>query len=246
MFESLKQNDRLGGIAYLASLSVSLAVHAVVLCLLVVVPLIFFNALQAQELLTFLVEPPAPPVQPPPSPPVKTASAVRQTKTTTPYDVPRTIPNGVPPADDAGAVPFDPGGIIAAIPGISGFGQTGGMGKGVEGLLTDPLVVSDPPKPPGKKPAPIRVGALESSKLIYKVNPIYPVIAVKAHIMGTVILEAGVDEEGGISAVKVLSGHPFLVDAAVQAVKQWKYSPTILNGEPVPVIATITVIFRLD
>jgi protein TonB len=78
------------------------------------------------------------------------------------------------------------------------------------------------------------------------VNPVYPVIAVKARIMGTVILEAVLDEEGGISTVKVLSGHPFLADAAVQAVKQWKYSPTILNGEPVPVIATITVVFRLD
>jgi periplasmic protein TonB len=246
MFESVKQNDRLSGIAYLMSLLVSLAVHAVVLCLLVVVPLIFFNVLQAQELLTFLAEPPAPPAQLPPSPPVKAATAVRQTKTTTPYDVPRTIPNGIPPADDAGSEPFDPGGILAAIPGIGGPSQTGGIGKGVEGLLDAPVKVAEPPKPPGKKPAPIRVGALEQSKLIYKVNPVYPVIAVKARVMGTVILEAGVDEEGGISTVKVLSGHPFLVDAAVQAVKQWRYSPTILNGEPVPIIATITVVFRLD
>jgi periplasmic protein TonB len=246
MFESVKQNDRAGGIAYLVSLLVSLAVHAIVLCLLVVVPLIFFNALQAQELLTFLVEPPAPPAQPPPSPPVKAAALVRQIKTTTPYDVPHAIPNGIPPADDVASEPFDPGGIIVALPGIGGSGPAGGIGKGLQGLLNHPLVATEPPKPPEKKPAPIRVGALEASKLIYKVNPVYPMIAVKARVMGTVILEAGVDEEGGISEVKVLSGHPFLVDAAVQAVKQWKYSPTILNGEPVPVIATITVVFRLD
>lgn len=107
MFESVKQNDRLSGIAYLLSLLVSLTVHVVVLGLLVVVPLIFFNVLQAQELLTFLIEPPAPPALPPPSPPAKAAAAVRQTKTTTIYDVPSTIPNGIPPADDADAEPFD-------------------------------------------------------------------------------------------------------------------------------------------
>jgi protein TonB len=55
-----------------------------------------------------------------------------------------------------------------------------------------------------------------------------------------------VDEEGSVSTLKVLSGHPLLVDAALQAVKQWRYSPTVMNGEPVPVIATVTVIFRLN
>jgi len=78
------------------------------------------------------------------------------------------------------------------------------------------------------------------------VNPAYPPLAAKAHVQGSVILEAVVDEEGSVSTLKVLSGHPLLVEAALQAVRQWKYSPTVLNGEPVSVIATVTVIFRMN
>jgi protein TonB len=228
---------------YLTSLLVSLIVHAVILCLLVVVPLVFFNMLQAQELLTFLIEPPPPPVQPPPpSPPVK-AVAVHRGPTTTGYGIPDAIPKGIPPVDDADAALPIPN---FTIPGLAVPGsQPGGTGMSITRLLENaPIKVDLPPPPPPKRP--IRVGMLESSKLMYKVNPVYPTLAVKAHVSGTVVLEALVNEDGSVSTVKVLSGHALLVDAAVQAVKQWKYSPTILNGEPVPILATVTVIFRLD
>ena len=59
------------------------------------------------------------------------------------------------------------------------------------------------------------------------------------------ILEVTVDEEGNVSDIRVLRGHPLLEEEAVRAVRQWKYSPTLLSGEPVPVIATVTVIFNL-
>jgi TonB family protein len=94
---------------------------------------------------------------------------------------------------------------------------------------------------------PIRVGSnIQESKLVHKVAPEYPKLAMRARVQGKVILVVTVDEEGNVSDVQTVSGHPLLNDAAVIAVRQWKYSPTYLNGEAVPVIATVTVIFRLD
>ena len=103
------------------------------------------------------------------------------------------------------------------------------------------------PKP--KPPVPhilVRVGGdVQESKLLLKVVPVYPALAIAAHAAGSVILEAEIDEEGNVANVKIVSGHPLLVKAAAQAVKQWKYSPTLLNGEPQAVLATVTVVFRL-
>jgi protein TonB len=79
--------------------------------------------------------------------------------------------------------------------------------------------------------------------LINKVQPTYPPLARQARIQGVVILEAVISKEGSIDDLKVISGHPLLQQAAVDAVRQWKYKPTTLNGEPVEVVTTITVTF---
>jgi protein TonB len=84
------------------------------------------------------------------------------------------------------------------------------------------------------------------SKLIRRVDPVYPELAKRARVSGRVTLQVTVDEAGHVTDAKVVSGHPLLNDAAVTAVKQWKYSPTLLNGAPVPVMATVTVVFMLD
>ena len=111
------------------------------------------------------------------------------------------------------------------------------------------LIAPPPPPPPPPRPVkrePIRVGGnVQESKLIKKIEPVYPELAKRARVQGVVILQVTVDEEGSVSEIRVLRGHPLLDDEAVRAVKQWKYSPTLLNGEPVPVIATVTVIFNL-
>ncbi len=246
MFESVTQGGRFGGMVYVTSLLVSLMAHAVIICLLVVVPLVFFNVLKAEEFVTFLYEPPAPPVQPPPPPPpARSASSLQQRPINLEYSTPSVIPKGIPPAEDFDVEPLDPRAVITGIPGVVS-GQPGGAVKGIEGILTAEAKPLAPPPPPEKKRDPVRVGILQQSKLIYKVNPVYPPLALKARVQGTVILEAIIDEEGSVSSVKVLGGHVLLVDAAVQAVKQWKYSPTVLSGEPVPVVATVTVIFHLD
>jgi protein TonB len=86
---------------------------------------------------------------------------------------------------------------------------------------------------------------VQSSKLIRRVEPEYPELAKRARVQGIVLLQVVVDEQGNVTEVNIIRGHPLLNQAAVDAVSQWKYSPTLLNGEPVPVIATVTVNFVL-
>jgi len=112
-----------------------------------------------------------------------------------------------------------------------------------EELLT--IVPVPPPLPPQPNMLIQVSSTMQESKVLLKVSPAYPEIARSAHISGKVILSAIIDEEGMVSSLKVLSGHPFLRDAAYQAVKQWKYSPTLMNGQPVSTQAPVTVIFIL-
>jgi periplasmic protein TonB len=110
-------------------------------------------------------------------------------------------------------------------------------------------MASAPPPPPPPKPKVvqrIRVGGqVELAKLIYKPEPEYPPLAKMARIQGTVRLEAIIAKDGTIQDLKVLSGHPLLVKAALDAVKRWRYQPTLLNGEPVEVVTEVDVNFTL-
>jgi protein TonB len=104
-----------------------------------------------------------------------------------------------------------------------------------------------PPPVPAAKATPYRRGGIvQAANLIYQVNPVYPVIAKITHTQGVVILEAQINKDGSIDSLRVLSGSPLLAQAALDAVKQWKYRPTLLNGEPTDVITTITVTFTLQ
>ena len=96
-------------------------------------------------------------------------------------------------------------------------------------------------------PGAVRVGGnVQATKLIHRVEPIYPEAARSARVAGVVILEVRIDEAGNVADIKVLRGNPMLDPAAIEAVRQWRYSPTYLKGAPVSVIATVTVIFSLD
>jgi protein TonB len=90
----------------------------------------------------------------------------------------------------------------------------------------------------------ISEGVLEA-QLIARIEPQYPFLALQTKTQGTVRLHAIINREGRITSLDVLSGHPFLVRAALEAVREWRYRPTLLNGEPVEVETSITVIFRL-
>jgi protein TonB len=116
---------------------------------------------------------------------------------------------------------------------------------GVMADATSGLVVEPPPLPPAVV-KPVRPGGLiREPKKIVHVPPLYPAIAQQAHVEGIVILEAVIDERGNVDHVKVLRSRPLLDQAAIDAVRAWKYTPTLLNGVPVQVLMTITVNFNL-
>ena len=77
-------------------------------------------------------------------------------------------------------------------------------------------------------------------------SPVYPLLARQAHIQGAVVLDADISKEGSVDALRVISGHPLLISAAVKAVKEWRYKPYKLNGAQVPVNTHITVKFSLS
>jgi periplasmic protein TonB len=125
--------------------------------------------------------------------------------------------------------------------GETGPGLPGGI-LGSPGTYARPIMPTPPPTP---KPAPFHVSQMSEGSLAYKLVPTYPSLAKSARIQGQVLLQALISKQGMIENLRVISGHPMLVTAAVQAVRQWRYRPYILNGEPVEVETQITVNFSL-
>ena len=244
MFDSTKQWDRGNEARVLVSLAISLAVHFVMICGVLILPLLFFNAIQQEELLTLLYVPPPLSIQPTPPPiervAIKTTMGIGSVNENIKY-APESIPKGIVEAPDEPANLFR---IERIIPDNDWGEQTRSATKAIETLITAPPKLPELKRP--EEPKAVKMGGqVLQSKCIFRFDPVYPELARRARISGTVVLEAVVDEEGNVSELRVLRGHPLLIDAALQAVKQWKYSPTILNGEPVQVLATITVDFRL-
>jgi periplasmic protein TonB len=129
-----------------------------------------------------------------------------------------------------------------------GSGSFGGARDGSLGSMGGnmPVVVPSvvPPKPPVSKP--LMVSHWAEGNLIYRVQPIYPALARQARIQGTVELRAMIGKTGTIENLVVVRGHPMLSGAAVEAVRQWRYRPYLLNDEPIEVETEITVNFLLS
>jgi protein TonB len=110
-----------------------------------------------------------------------------------------------------------------------------------------PVIAAPPPPPPPPPPAPVRVGgAIRPPTKVKDVRPVYPAIAQSARVQGVVIIEATIGPTGTVQDAKVLRSIPLLDAAALDAVRQWQFTPTTLNGVPVPVIMTVTVNFTLQ
>jgi TonB family protein len=103
-------------------------------------------------------------------------------------------------------------------------------------------------RPPAEEPLqPVRIGgSIREPRKLRHVNPAYPPDAIQARVQGVVVLECTIDAAGKVTTVRALRGAPLLTEAAVAAVKQWEYTPTVLNGVPVPVVMTVTVNFKLS
>lgn len=175
-----------------------------------------------------------------PPTPVRTGgpSAVPSTSPVMFLRQPASIPHGLPAISDDG--PPSLGWPATSTPGGLGPGGPGGV---INSLGTGVPVLPVPPKPAAV--APIRVSSISEGNLTRKVQPAYPPLARSARIQGMVVLQAVISKEGMIENLKVLTGHPMLVGAAVDAVRQWRYRPYVLNHEPVEVETQITVNFSL-
>jgi protein TonB len=186
--------------------------------------------------------PPPPPPPPPPAPPAapqreaKPATAVQPRQEAAPVVAPTRLETApaAPPAD-FGA----PGGVEGGVP--------GGVIGGIVGGLADAVPPPPPPPPPPAAQAAIRVGGqVQQPVLVRRVEPIYPTMAAHARLQGTVILEATVDRQGLVEDVRILrSAHALLDKAALDAVRQWQYSPVLLNGKPERFILTVVLSFNL-
>jgi periplasmic protein TonB len=210
--------------------------------LMVLMPLIFTEALPKQQLMTFLVAPPPPP--PPPPPPAAAVKIVKQVQTDivngelrTPTKIPQKVQ--MIKEDEAPPPSMASSGVVGGVPGGIPGGQMGGVIGGI--ISSTPVAV-----PKVATPQRVRVSqGVSQGLLVRRVQPNYPPLARQARISGTVVLRAVISKDGSIENLTLVSGHPMLAPAAIDAVKQWKYKPYLLNGEPVEVDTEVQVNFTL-
>jgi len=206
-----------------------------ILLALVLIPLIYPQALPRQ-VIAFLMEAPAPPRAARPGRPQPAHAAPTPTQVLEdPFRAPRQIPSNITILDRPEALPN-----IAMTDPRPGIGIPGGIGPSLPGQPTLPIV-----RPAAKTPLPVPSSIVEGL-LILKTLPPYPPIARASHLEGTVVLAATISKTGTIENLRVVSGSPMLQRAALDAVKTWQYKPYLLNGEPVEVETTVNVNFRLE
>src|SRR5271165_1276495 len=207
---------------------ISFLLQALLLGVLVLIPLIYTDALPKQQLMTFLVAPPPPP--PPPPPPA--AAPIKVVKIQSELDngqlrTPTKIPQKVQMIKEEDAPPPAMGGVM------------GGVVGGILNSATNIPRVAVPQR--------VRVSqGVSSGLLIKKIQPNYPPLARQARIQGQVVLQAEISKDGSIQNLQLISGHPMLAPAAIEAVRQWRYKPYLLNGEPVAVETQVIVNFSLS
>ena len=223
------------------------AFHIVLLATLIIVPLYTTGTIQLNKYQdTLLLAPPAAPPPPPPAAgravaPHITSRRPNLTYTQAKLKAPASIPKTVS-LDNAAPEP-DLGGVVGGVPGGVAGGQLGGSLGGVIGGAGTSVPVPPPQKTAAKRI--VRVGSsLKAPRQIYSVQPDYPPLAKETHISGTVVVNAVIDERGNVVQAHALNGHPLLIPAALKAVLQWKYEPTLLNGVPVAVEMEVTVHFN--
>jgi periplasmic protein TonB len=220
---------------------VSLIFQTVFVGILILIPLIYTEALPKTMMATMLTAPPPPP--PPPPPPAATpvvhvkpqVHLMDAGKLVQPKVIPKDVKIIKEDAPDVNA------GMTGGVPGGVAGGSMGGVIGGVIGGMGT--------APPPPKPVQQRIrqgGSVQAALLVNKVQPVYPPLARQTRISGTVRLHAIISKSGTVQQLEVISGHPLLVRAAMDAVQQWRYKPTLLNGEPVEVDTTIDVIFSLN
>lgn len=236
MFDELVESTNKKKTHKVWSIWVSALAQAVILGILILIPLIYTSALPKTLLSTFLVAPPPPPPPPPPPAVIKVIKVlpklIQQGKLQAPTVIPKKIEMiHQEPQPDVGMV----GGVPGGVPGGSAGGVLGGIIGGAPGL-------APPPKPPER----VRLGGnVMAARLVSQPLPVYPTIAKTARIGGTVVLHGIIGKDGTVKEIQYISGPPMLRSACEDAVRQWRYSPYLLNTVPVEVDTTIQCVFNL-
>ncbi len=214
----------------------SIIAHVAIFAAIIIIPLMATDVLPTPPTMMAFVAAAPPPPPPPPPPPAPQAA---QPKVLPPTQV---NPNAAPTEA--------PKEIRPELPGVGTEGVAGGVEGGVPGGVVGGVVgglPEAPPPPPPPVVAPVRVGGnIKTPTKVKDIKPVYPPIAQSARVQGVVIIEATIGADGRVKDAKVLRSIPLLDQAALDAVKQWVFTPTLLNGVPVPVIMTVTVNFTLQ
>jgi periplasmic protein TonB len=221
----------------------SLAVHAMVVAAVIVLPLFVSEGVlpaTSDAVRAFFVPPAEVALPPPPPPPpaagvrtLKPAPVAPRPAEPARFVAPIEVPESVQPEEslDFGVEGGVPGGVEGGVPG----GVVGGIVGGLP---------AEPPLPAAA--APVRVGGMiRTPKLLNRVKPEYPPLAMAARTSATLVIEAVVGTDGRVETVTVLRGQPLFDQAALDAVKQWRYQPLLLNGMPRPFVVSITLVFHI-
>jgi periplasmic protein TonB len=221
---------------------ISLLIHVAVVGAVLMGPLMFMQGLDLKNLEVTFLEAPRPPTAAPAPPAAQRAvRAVRNISLghlTAPIAVPRKIVVG----KDEELPNINAGGMIGGVPG----GEPGGVLGGILGGTGGGPVVPRPKTVSAEKQTIHRVGGdLKPPRLLVQVNPEYPPLAKEARVQGVVVVDAVIDENGNVVQARVIDGPWLLTASALQAVMQWKYEPTVLNGERVSVAMHVKVTYSL-
>jgi periplasmic protein TonB len=218
----------------------SFALQTLVVAALLLLPLLYTEGLPKLQLLAASAHL-EPPPGPPPAPQHHAASTPSQSNMFHGIMVaPPTIPAQVQHVVEESG-PQDSAPCTVCVPGGTGTSMSANP---VINSIGNSATAAPPPPPPVARPP--RVSHIMEGNLIYRVQPLYPPLARAARIQGTVMLRAFISRTGTIENLQAISGHPMLIPAALDAVRQWRYRPYILNGQPVEVETQVTVNFSLS
>jgi periplasmic protein TonB len=227
-------------------LAVSILTHIAVITIPILIGLFFTDTINIKQFAaTMLVAPPPPPPPPPPATTaiIKSAPLRQRFIAGGKLFAPTVIPKEVADIKEAPLEPDSFGGVVGGVPGGVPGGQMGGV---IGGVIGGVLSTAAKPVAPAGRPAPIRVGGrVRPPKAIVQVPPEYPPLARQARIQGQVQVDAILDEQGNVVEMKIVSGPPLLYQAALNALKKWKYEPTYLNDQPIAVQMIVTITFIL-
>jgi protein TonB len=222
----------------------SFGLEAVVIGLLLLLPLLRTVGLPSGRILPTPVSWGAPPASAPPIQRQQATTIVQSNLADNVLIMPREIPRHVAEIDETAAPPQLSYNNDAGVNGGTGDRGASGVWKSITDSMSRAVL---PPTPaPAPTVRPFRTSTILEGNLIRRVLPVYPYPAKMAHVQGPVVLAAIISKAGTIENLRVMSGHPLLVGAAIQAVSQWRYKAYILNNEPIEVETQITVNFTLS